>query len=627
MVFSRIGRESGRVFVARTLRVHWRGSDCALESYRDPEVSMSFTTRPTLRGYGGAVSAGHYLATQIGAQQLAAGGNAADAACAMGFALQVLEPTQNGPAGEVPILVYDASEDRTYAISGQGPAPKAANIETMRRLGIDRIPPDGLLAATVPAALDAWCRLLEQFGTRKLSDVLSPAQSLAERGFPMYRFLQAVLQFVARRFDTEWPSSAAIYCPVRNVGERQTNPALAAFFANLMEAERADPGGRDAGIRAARDSFYRGRAAEQIEAFLRDPIRDVTGREHAGLLVADDLADYTGRVEQPLSLNYRGAEVWKCGPWTQGPVFLQQLQLLKGFDLSAMGQGSVDSIHTWIECAKLAYADRDANYADPDFAEVPLDILLSDSYATERRKLIDPENASLELRPGIGRLPEGWPLLSEAEHPSVIEPQALAAAEGRRDTTQLVAADRFGNLICATPSGGWLPSSPVIGELGFPIGTRAQMFALDPTHPNALEPGKRPRTTLTPSLARLPDGRRMAFGTPGGDQQDQWTSQFFIDLIDHGVNDLQLAIDRPSVHSLHMPSSFYPRHAELGVVAAENRFDPHVLSQLEARGHRIRRGQAWEHGRVLAVTSDAETGLLEAAASPRFGVAYAAMLP
>ncbi len=588
---------------------------------------MSFTTRPTLRGYGGAVCAGHYLATQIGALQLAAGGNAADAACAMGFALQVLEPTQNGPAGEVPILVFDAAEDRTYAISGQGTAPAAANIETMQRLGIDRIPSDGFLAATVPAALDAWCRLLEQFGTRSLADVMSPAQSLAKRGFPMYRFLQAVLQVVARRFEMEWPTSAAIYCPVREIGERQTNPALAGFFAGLIEAERAASGGREAGIRAARDAFYRGRTAEQIGAFLRDPIRDVTGREHAGLLTADDLANYSGRVEQPLSISYRGAEVWKCGPWSQGPVFLQQLRLLEGFDLSAMGQGKIDGIHTWIECAKLAFADRDANYADPDFANVPLDVLLSETYATERRSLVDPSSASLELRPGIGRLPEGWPLLSKAGHRSAAEPQALAAAEGRRDTTQLVAADAFGNLICATPSGGWLPSSPVIGELGFPIGTRAQMFTLDPTHPNALQPGKRPRTTLTPSLARMPDGRRMAFGTPGGDQQDQWTSQFFVNLIDHRMHDLQLAIDQPTVHSLHMPSSFYPRHAELGVVAAENRFEPALLPQLEARGHRVWRGQAWEHGRVLAVTSDPESGQLEAAASPRFGVAYAAMLP
>jgi gamma-glutamyltranspeptidase/glutathione hydrolase len=582
--------------------------------------------RPTLTGYGGAVSAGHYLATQIGAQQLAAGGNAADAACAMGFALQVLEPTQNGPAGEVPILIYHAATDHTWAISGQGCAPAAATIDAMNGFGLDRIPPDGLLAATVPAALDSWCQLLERFGTRRLADVVAPAQGLAERGFPMYRFLQAVLGYCAARFQREWPSSAEIYCPVREIGQRQTNPALAQFFSALVGAERAAGGGRDAGIRAARDWFYQGKPAEQIEHFLRTPVRDASGTAHAGLLTADDLARYRGRVEEPVCADYRGARVWKCGPWSQGPVFLQQLRLLEGFDLAAMGRGSADAIHTWVECAKLAYADRDANYGDPEFAEVPLERLLSAEYAAERRQLVDPRHASLELRPGMGHLPKGWPLL--ADGPSApAEPQALAASHGRRDTTQLTAADAEGNLVCATPSGAWVPTSPAIPELGFPVGTRAQMFSLDPEHPNALEPGKRPRTTLTPSLAQLPSGNRMAFGTPGGDQQDQWTLQFFLNLVEHGLDDLQHAIDEPTVHSLHMPSSFYPRHAEPAALAAEDRFAPGVLEELASRGHEIRRGQAWEHGRVLAVTHDPESGRLEAAASPRFRIAYAAVLP
>ncbi len=367
---------------------------------------MSFSTRPTLRGYGGAVSAGHHLASQIGAQQLSEGGNAADAACAMGFALQVLEPTQNGPAGEVPILVYDASADRTLAISGQGTAPAAASIDVMRDLGIDRIPPDGFLGATVPAALDAWCRLLEHFGTRRLADVVSPARALAERGFPMYPFLQTVLRYVEPRFANEWPSSAAIYSPVREIGQRQTNPALAGFFSDLVRAEQRAGGGRENGIRTARNWFYQGKPAEQIERFIRDPIRDASGESHAGLLCAEDFARYEGRIEEPVSVTYRGAQVWKCGPWSQGPVFGQQLRLLEGFDLAAMGFGSVDALHTWIECAKLAYADRDANYGDPDFVDVPLEKLLSERYANERRALVDPMQASLDLRPGIGRLPK-----------------------------------------------------------------------------------------------------------------------------------------------------------------------------------------------------------------------------
>jgi gamma-glutamyltranspeptidase/glutathione hydrolase len=584
---------------------------------------VRFTTRPTLRGYGGAVSAGHHLATQIGAQMLADGGNAADAACAMGFALQVLEPTQNGPAGEVPILVYDAASDRCFAISGQGPAPAAATLAAMRELGITSIPADGLLAATVPAALDAFCLLLERFGTRRLEDVLAPARGLAERGFPMYPFLQAILRFCEPRFRSEWPGSAALYTPVRGIGERQTNPALSGFFDGLIRSERAANGSRETRIRAARDSFYRGRAAEQIERFLARPVRDGTGRAHAGLLTAQDLAGYQGRIEEPVHASYRGATVWKCPPWSQGPVFLQQLRLLEGFDLASMGAASADAIHVWAECAKLAFADREAVYADPLFEKVPLDRLLSDDYITKRRELVEPRRASLEQRPGIGSLPEGWPLVAPAPD-APTEPQWLAAALARRDTTQLVAADAAGCLVSATPSGGWVPTSPVIPELGFPVGTRAQMFVLDPGHPNALAPGKRPRTTLSPSLALLPDGRRMAFGTPGGDQQDQWSLHFFLALVDFGAADLQGAIDAPTLHSLHMPSSFHPRLAQPGVLAIEEGVAPEVLEELARRGHRIQRSGRWDHGRLLAVTHS--EGCFEAAASPRFQVAYAAVL-
>ncbi len=588
---------------------------------------MAFTTRPTLLGFGGAVSAGHYLATQAGAQMLADGGNAADAACTMGFALQVLEPHMNGPAGEVPILFHSARDARVYAISGQGTAPAAASIAAYRELGIDRIPGDGIAAATVPAALDAWCQLLGHFGTRTLAEVLAPARGFAERGFPMYPFLRAVLGFLEKRFREEWPGSAALYLPLRQVGERQTNPALAGVYAGLMEAEAKASGDREARIRAARDSFYKGGPAELIDAFVRNPVRDHSGRANAGLLTADDLARYEGRVEEPLSTDYRGAKVWKCSAWTQGPVFLQQLRLAAEFDVAAMGHGSTDAIHAWIECAKLAFADRDACYGDPEFTQVPLAELLSPEYARRRAALVDPARASLELRPGLGRLPEGWPLIEES-YTLPSEPQALAhaTARGRGDTTHLDAADREGNLVSATPSGAWVPSSPVIPELGFPIGTRAQMFSLDPEHPNALVPGKRPRTTLTPSMARMPDGRILAFGTPGGDQQDQWTLQFFQNLLDFGMHDLQEAIDAPTVHTLHMPDSFFPRTARPGLMAAEARVPDEVVAELEARGHRVHGSGPWEHGRVLAVSHDAKTGLFEAAASPRSVVAYAAVL-
>jgi gamma-glutamyltranspeptidase/glutathione hydrolase len=587
---------------------------------------MSITTRPTVRGYGGAVTAGHHLAAQAGAGILADGGNAADAACAMGFALQVLEPHMNGPAGEVPILYREAASDRVFAISGQGTAPAAATIDFYHGLGTDRIPGDGVAAATVPAACDAWCQLLERFGSLPLARVLEPARTLAERGFPMYPFLRRVLQFVEKRFREQWPSSAALYLPLKQVGDRQTNPAYAKLLTELVEAERAAGGTRERGIRAARDSFYKGRVAEQIEAFLKQPVRDQTGRENAGLLTADDLAGYEGAIEQPVTADYRGAQVWKCGPWTQGPVFLQQLRLLEGFDLGGMGHNSADALHTWIECAKLAFADREGSYGDPRFAEVPMDELLSQAYTEKRRALVDPEAASFELRPGLGRLPEGWPWVGPDDRPPE-EPQALAASRGRGDTTHCDAVDAAGNLVSCTPSGAWIPSSPVIPELGFPVGTRAQMFSLDPKHPNALAPGKRPRTTLTPSLARLPDGRFLAFGTPGGDGQDQWTVQLFLNLVDFGFRDLQAAIDAPTVHTEHPPDSFFPRLAKPGLVSAEDRIAADVLRELERRGHRVRRDDGWAHGRVMGAAWNPENGLCEAAASPRSAIAYAVALP
>ena len=584
------------------------------------------TTRPTVRGFGGAVAAGHYLAAQIGAQQLATGGNAADAACAMGFALWVLEPTQNGPGGEVPILVRASGSDRAVAISGQGPAPAAATIDRVRSLGLELLPPDGLLSAAVPAALDAWCRLLEEFGTRRLADVLEPARALAAGGYPMYPFLRVLLELIAPRLEREWPSSAAIYTPVRTDGERQTNPPLADWLGSLASAERAARGSREQGIRAARDAFYRGAGAEAIGRFLETPVRDASGAAHAGWLAADDLASYRGSVEECPSVDHRGAEVFKTGPWGQGPVFLQQLRLLEGAGLEACAPGDADWLHLWLETAKLAFADRETCYGDPRFADVPLDTLLSRAYAEARRKLVDAGSASLELRPGLGRLPEGWPRVDPREIGEPVEPGALAASRGRTDTTQCVAADTRGNVVCATPSGGWIPTSPVVPGLGFPVGTRLQMASLDPAHPNALAPGKRPRTTLSPSLARLADGRWLAFGTPGGDQQDQWTSQFFLRLA-HGDRDLQSAIDAPTVHSEHMPSSFYPRHARPGVASVEARVDAAVQAELARRGHRLERKGAWEHGRVMGAAFDPGGGPLEAAASSRFAVAYAIALP
>jgi gamma-glutamyltranspeptidase/glutathione hydrolase len=492
-----------------------------------------------------------------------------------------------------------------------------------------------LLAATVPGAFDAWCTLLERFGTRRLTDVIAPARALASRGFPMYPFLRSLLTLIEPRFRSDWATSAAIYSPVPELGQALRNPLLAAFYDQLIAAEATASGGRERGIRAARDSFYRGRHAQSIEAAMRDPVVDASGAAHAGLLRADDLARSHADVEATQSVEYRDAVVHKCGPWSQGPVLLQQLRLLEGFDLAAMGRGSADALHTFAECAKLAFADREACYGDPRHSDIPLERLLSESYADERRRLIDPTRASLDWTPGCGQLPAGWPLGPAA--PRVpLEPQALAASAtqaaappplGRNDTTQCVAADRYGNLVSATPSGGWILTSPVMRDLGFPIGTRAQMFVLDPQHPNAAAPGRRPRTTLSPSLALLPDGRWLAFGTPGGDQQDQWQTHFLLELLDFEAPDLQAAIDAPSAHSSHMPSSFYPRHVEPGRLCIEDRIAATVREELSRRGHDVQADGPWSHGRLLAAAFSSERGLAEAAASSRFGIAWAIALP
>jgi gamma-glutamyltranspeptidase/glutathione hydrolase len=368
---------------------------------------------------------------------------------------------------------------------------------------------------------------------------------------------------------------------------------------------------REAAIQASVDYFYRGPVAQQAVAFSSSQaFPDATGESHRGLHALEDWAEYGAsgtRVEEPVSATYRGVTVQKCGPWSQGPVLLQQLKLLEGFDLSELGHNTADYLHVYLECAKLAFADRERYYGDPAFASVPLERLLSDEYAAERRRLIDQDQACNELRPGS------------------IAPEAVGAAAWpvvTGDTTHVDAVDRWGNLFAATPSGGWIGSSPVVEGLGFPLGTRGQMFSLDPEHPNALAPRKRPRTTLSPSLAVRDGVGWLAFGTPGGDQQDQWTLQFLLNVVDFGM-DLQEALDAPTVHTVHMPGSFYPRGADPGACRIESRVPAEVRAELESRGHRVHVDGPWSHGQVTCVAYDASSGVLSAAASPRGRVAYA----
>ncbi|MFD0732589.1 gamma-glutamyltransferase family protein [Planotetraspora mira] len=586
------------------------------------------------------VASTHWLASAAGMSVLERGGNAFDAAVTAGFVLQVAEPHLNGPGGEVPILLWSEAEQRPFVVCGQGVAPAAATIERFTDLGLDVVPGTGLLAATVPGAFGGWMLMLERWGTWSLADVLEPAISYAEHGVPVLERVSATIGTVERLFSEDWPTSAATWLPhgqVPEPGSRLTNPVLAATYRRLVTEAAQASGTREGQIAAARDAWYRGFVAEEIAHFSGGKAwRDSSGEPHSGLLTGDDLAGWAASVEEPLTFDYHGHTVCKTGPWGQGPVFLQQLALLSGFDLGGMGHLSPDYVHTVIECAKLAFADREAWYGDPGFADVPMAGLLSEAYNVERRTLVG-EDASYELRPGApeGRVPRlphlpGPGTVSHAPGVSrtrgtagVGEPTVGGDGRVKGDTCHVDVVDRHGNMVSATPSGGWLQSSPTIPSLGFCLGTRGQMFWLQDGLPASLRPGSRPRTTLSPSFA-LRDGRPwLAFGTPGGDQQDQWSLNFFLSVV-HGGLGLQEAVDDPMFHSEHFPSSFFPRGSLPGVLHIEERADPALVAELRQRGHQVEVLGPWSLGRLSAVARDtAPGGFLHAAANPRGAQGYA----
>lgn len=594
---------------------------------------MEFTTRPVVMGTNGMVTSTHYLASQAGYYSLKQGGNAVDAGATMWFCLTILEPHRVGIAGESPILIYSADEERVIAVNGQGPAPKAATINWFKEHGYDLIPPDGFLPAVVPGAFDAWTKALEKFGTITLKQALQPAIELAAKGFPVYPELRRNLigpdqevglttaenkmktrpLSVAERFLNEWPSSAKTYLndgQVPKVGEVISNPEWARTFKDVVKVEsEARKSGRDAGLQAARDHFYTGPIAQKIINFMQVfECRDAYCKKHRGLLSLEDFAKYNARFEEPVTVNYRGYDVYKCGPWTQGPVLLQQLNLLEGFDLRQMGHNTTDYIHTLIECTKLAFADREQFYADPDYVKIPMDRLLSKEYADRRRSWVDPDHASIKQRPG------------EKTRTRLQETESRTQPES--DTVHLEAVDKFGNMVSATPSGAWISASPIIPSLGFCMNTRAQMFHLDTAHVERLEPGKKPSTTLSPSLVMKERKPYMTFGTPGGDQQDQWTLQFFLNHVEFGMN-IQLALDKPTVHSTHFPSSFWPHAAHPGVLHAEPDIPEQTILALKKKGHEVIIDEPWSHGRCLAILRDADTGVVFGGASPRGMKAYA----
>ncbi len=566
-----------------------------------------FTTRPEIVGTFGVVASTHWLASGAGMAVLERGGNAFDAAAAAGFVLQVAEPHLNGPGGDLPLILHSARTGTQHVVCGQGVMPAAATLEAFGGMGLDLIPGTGLLPAVVPGAFDAWCLMLRDWGSWELADVLAFAIGYAARGVPLVPRVPATIESVRPLFEAEWPTSAAVFLPggrVPAVDALFANPALAATYERVLK--EAVGATREARIEAARRAWYQGFVAEAVgEFFAGTDVLDASGQRHRGLLTADDFARWSARIEDPVSLDYAGHTVLKCGPWSQGPAFLQQLALLRGFDVAAMDPVGPEFVHTVVECAKLAFADREAFYGDPDASEVPLGTLLSEAYNAGRRKLVG-ERASLELRPGTvdGRTP--W-----VDHAADSRADMLTRAAGAgeptvarlgvigADTVHVDVIDRWGNMVSATPSGGWLQSSPVVPGLGFPMGTRGQMCWLKPGLPNSLRPGRRPRTTLSPSMA-LRDGKPwMAFGTPGGEQQDQWSPIFFLRMVHHRLG-IQEAIDAPSFHTEHWPSSFWPRIARPGKVVIEGRYGPAVLEALLARGHRAELGADWSEGRLSA---------------------------
>jgi gamma-glutamyltranspeptidase/glutathione hydrolase len=523
----------------------------------------------------------------------------------------VLNPHMHTFGGEISALVYSAKDKKVFAINGDTVAPRAATIDWFKRHEISLIPFTGVLAAGPCAVPDALLTILRRFGTLSFAQVAEPAVELAEGGFPLHKALRGPASAYmladfsiagnADHFRKAWPSSAKVYLPggrLPDEGEVLKNPDLGRTFRRLIDAEKKAQGhGRTHGLAAAREAFYSGEIADLIAAH---------AQAHGGPLAKEDLAGFHSRVEEPVAFNYRGYEVYKCGPWSQGPVFLQQLAILEGCDLKGLGHNSAEYIHTLAETTKLAFADREQYYGDPDFVDVPLAGLLSREYAAGRRALINPHHASLEQRPGNPRT--GAALLEGEE--------IFAARNWGPGTVYVTVVDKERNMASFTPSGAWIPSSPVIDGLGFPLGTRVQTFYLDPRHPNALVPGKRPRTTLTPTLVLRNGMPCMVFGTPGGDQQDQWTLQFFLNVVDFGM-EVQDAIEAPRFSSAHFPSSFYPHNAAPGLLRVEVRLPADVRRELEARGHRVEVKADWSEGDVLGICVDLDRGILCGGADPR----------
>ncbi|WP_065333741.1 gamma-glutamyltransferase family protein [Tritonibacter mobilis] len=590
-----------------------------------------FTTRPEIRGTFGVATSTHWIASAVGMSVLEKGGNAFDAAVATALVLQVVEPHLNGPAGDMPAIFHSAATGETKVLCAQAVTPAAATIDHYKAQGLTLIPGSGLLATVVPGAFDGWMLMLRDHGSMSLREVLEPVVYYARDGHPMLPRVAHTIAGLQEFFEAEWPSSAAVWAPNGEAPKPNAlfkNPDLARTYARLIEAGEAAGEDRVAQIDTARAEWREGFVAGAIFDYLKDAcVMDVSDKKHSAVLAPEDMKNWRASYEDTLTYEYEGWTVHKTHAWSQGPVLLQALAILKGFDLGKMDSMGAEFVHTVTEAMKLAYADREAYYGDPAHSDIPMEYLLSEDYNVERRKLITAE-ASTEQRPG--RVP-GFEYLADAYveraardfnvgQVAAQEPTMSHLTEKRGDTVHLDVIDRWGNMVAATPSGGWLQSSPVIPGLGFPLNSRAQMFWLEEGLPTSLAPNRRPRTTLTPSLAEK-DGMQLVFGTPGGDQQDQWQLIWFLRFVHFGM-ELQQCMDAPLFHSMHFQGSFFPREVRTAEMMLEPNFGAAVIEDLRARGHKVIVADPWTVGRLTAALREPD-GLMRAAATPRLMQAYA----
>ncbi len=568
-------------------------------------TSQNNTYYPQLFGTHGAIATEHYLATKAGADLLGVGGNAVDAAVGATFVEGLVNPQMFTLGGECPMLVCMAETNHVVSVNGNTSAPERATPEVYLERGLTDVPDEGILSSGVPAALGALVTVLARFGQLTFAEVVTPALNYARKGFPVHTGLYGQERFGIRdleeKFRNHWSGSAKIYLPhgmVAEVGQVIANPALADLLDYLKTEEQATSGDRKKGLEAVLEAFYRGDPATEIERF---------SKERNGLLARSDLERFETHFEEPVSMQFADTKVFKCGPWNQGPVMLQALAILESYDLKGMGHNSENYLHWTTEAFKLAFADREQYYGDPMQVDVPMTELLSKDYSLMRAALVDPEKANSELRPGD-------PKRKLALLPIV---ERLGGASWGPGTVHVDVIDGDGNMAAFTPSGGWLKSAEVVPPLGFSLGNRLMTFYLKPNHhPNIIAPFKRPRTTISPSLAFRNNTPWMVFGSMGGDQQDQWQCQFFLNRVLFGMS-IQEAIEAPKFSSEHFPGFFAPHDRFPNLIRIEPKFSQKILDGLTRRGHQVEVGADWSEGYLAAAARDPVSGVLEVGCDPR----------